>query len=185
MIIAMMIFAAAQAALVSAKPPSNCKFDEAAKQSNAKLSFDEFDQSFSAPTGWRTLETAGCHNEAVDALSDYMVRGPLATPSHQRILLFHIGQLFALNGQEARAAQFIAATRDPEIDLRGNSLNWNDYVIGTWAFLTKDRELLIRSRQAVVAAGGKNNLTNAGFLGGLERCFDRPYRMAYNPNCGK
>ena len=100
-------------------------------------------------------------------------------------MLFHLGQSLAISGEERRAADFIAFSREPK-GLRPpeNTLNWNDYVTGTWAFLVKDKSLLMRSRDAVLAAPGNGNNINGNVLAGLARCFDKPYSVAYNPATG-
>lgn len=163
-----------------------CSLTQADKDANISLSFEGFDQQGILPSTWRTLDKAGCREQAIDALKDYSIRGPVLEPYHQRILLFHLGQLLAAHGQEAKAAEFIAFSREP----RGsrpptNTLNWNDYVIGTWAFLTKNRQMLAASVKSVLATPGRGNQVNGAFLQGLERCFDKPYSVAYNPRCGE
>ena len=162
-----------------------CLLDGSGKQADAKLSFEDFDQVGTLPLTWRKLAEAGCYKEAIAAISDYLINGPVLNPKQQRVLLFHLGQMLAFNGEERRAADFVAASREPLGERsEADKLNWNDYVAGTWAFLMKDRKFLIRSRDAVLA-GGTRNAKNAAFLSGLERCFDKPYSVAYNQNCGK
>ena len=150
---------------------------------NAALSFDSFDQTGTLASTARKLGERGCWKEAAAATADYLIRGPVPTPGHQRILLFHLGQQLALAGEEPEAAAFIAATRDPD-DKRPRELDWNDYVIGTWAFLTKERTLLRKSRDAVLAGPSEGDRINGGILAALERCFGQPYKVAYNMKCG-
>jgi hypothetical protein len=182
MISLLLIFASP--ALVPATKPK-CLLDEAGKQANSALSFEDFDQLGTLPSTWRKLAEAGCQNEAVEAVSDYLIKGPVANPKQKRILLFHLGQTLALKGEERRAADFIAASREAMGERNAtDNLNWNDYVSGTWAFLMKDRQFLVKSRDAVLASGARN-AKNAALLSGLERCFDKPYSVAYDQNCGK
>lgn len=174
---------AAAPAAAPASPPAACRLDEAGKRANAGLSFDDFDQRGTLPSASRQLFNAGCFREAAEATTDYLIRGPVPTPGQQRVLLFHLGQFLAHAGEERRAADFIAATRRPDDPDDPNPLRWNDYVLGTWAFLVKDRATLIAARDRVLAGEGEGNAMNGGFLAGLERCFDRPYRVATSAEC--
>lgn len=184
-ICAMFLATSIPSAIAAPKKPV-CSLSQADKDANAKLSFAEFDQQGRLPSTWRALDTAGCPQQAIDALKDYAIRGPALEPYHQRIMLFHLGQSLASLGQEAKAAEFIAFSREPKGSRPpSNTLNWNDYVIGTWAFLTKNRATLLASIKAVLATPGKGNEKNGAFLAGLERCFEKPYAIAYDPNCGK
>lgn len=175
----------AAAALQPATSPASCTLDEEAKRANAALSFDEFDQRGTLPSSGRKLGEAGCWRQAAEAWADYLIRGPAPTPGQQRTMLFHLGQALAMAGEERRAADFVAATRMPADAVAQTELNWNDYVRGTWAFLVKDRPMLIAARDAVLAGAGRGNANNGALLAGMERCFDRPYVIAYSTNCGR
>ena len=164
-------------------PQRNCALTHSDYLANSALSFDDFDQAGTLPSTARKLGNRGCWKEAAAATADYLMRGPVPTPSHQRVLLFHLGQQLALAGDESQGAVFIAATRSPPSEVTSD-LDWNDYVLGTWAFLTKDRYLLRKSRDAVLAAGADGDRINGGILAALERCFDRPYAVAYDLHCG-
>jgi hypothetical protein len=164
----------------------SCSLTNADREANARLSFEEFDQQGKLPSTWRALGNAGCRTQAIDALKDYVIHGPVQEPYHQRILLFHLGQTLASYGQESQGAEFIAFSREPKGSRpKKSTLNWNDYVVGTWAFLTKDWNLLVKSRRAVFASSGQGNQINGAILEGLERCFDKPYSVAYDPDCGR
>lgn len=158
-----------------------CVLDEAAKQANAALSFDDFDQRGTLPSTARALGEAGCWREAADATSDYLIRGPVAAPFQQRIMLFHLGQQLAYAGDERLAARFVAAARAPIDPSAPARLNWNDFVRGTWAFLVKDRTMLIAARDALLAGTGEGDAMNGAMLAAMERCFDRSYLDASNP----
>ena len=163
-----------------------CTLSEADRRANARLSFEEFDQTGSTPTSARRLGERGCWKEAAEATADYLIRGPAAPPEQLRVLLFHLGQFYAMAGEEARAADFVAASRRADAtDPASDALRWNDYVQGTWAFLRKDREMLIAARDSILSAPGTRNRTNGALLAALERCFDRPYAVAYDMNCGR
>ena len=171
---------------VQAEPPS-CRLDEADKRANAALSFQDFDQAGTLPSTARKLGERQCWREAAEATSDYLIRGPVQAPGEQRILLFHLGQFYAMLGEERRAADYVAATRRPpdQAPPAPDALRWNDYVQGTWAFLTKDRAMLVAARDAVLAGAGEGNRINGSLLAAMERCFDRPYAVAYDMNCGQ
>ena len=174
-----------QLATQPSPPPVKCFLDSEAKRANAQLSFENFDQIGTLPSSWRRLAEAECNAEAADAILDYLINGPILTPSQHRVVLFHMGQTLALMGEERRAADFVVASKTTATtQVTKETLNWNDYVIGTWAFLTKDRALLIKSRDVVLASGPRNT-KNASLLEALERCFEKPYRIAYNVSCDK
>lgn len=175
------------AAAIQAPEPQSCVLDEAGKRANATLSFNDFDQAGTLPSTARKLGERGCWTEAAEATADYLIRGPVPNPGEQRILLFHLGQALALAGEERRAAAFIGATRRPPDPAppAPDALRWNDYVQGTWAFLAKDRVMLVAARDAVLAGAGDGNRINGSLLAAMERCFDRPYVVAYDMNCGR
>ena len=165
-----------------------CEFTQADKDMNALLSFEDFDQNFEKQKNWRGLSNAGCMQQALEASQDYAVRGPVLEPYHQRIMLFHYGQTLAIMGREAEAAPFISFSREPKGSRPPeNKLNWNDYVTGTWAFLSHDRALLITMRDNVLQSPGQGNQINGNVLAKLEKCFGQPYTIAYSTssNCQK
>jgi hypothetical protein len=182
-VIGLMLMAAA--ATASPKPAAACTLTMQAKVANAKLSFDDFDQKGSTPTTARSLGQRGCWKAAAEATADYLIRGPIASPGEQVVLLFHVGQQLALGGEERRGADFVAAARRPvDPAASADRLRWNDYVVGTWAFLTKDRAMLTAARDAVLAGKNPGDQINGRILAALERCFNKPYIVAYDPKCG-
>lgn len=173
------------AASAAAAPPANCALTEADKIANAKLTFDQFDQQGVTAATARKLGERGCWLASYEATADYLIRGPVPTPNEQRVMLWHMGQSLALAGEEKRAAEIMAATRRPDpAPSESGPLNWNDYVVGTWAFLVKDRSLLQKMRDSVLASPGKFNVINGKLLAGMERCFEKSYAIAYDPRCG-
>lgn len=185
--ILLLLFAQSQAPRKApAARPVPCVLTDTDKRANAALSFGAFDQQGTLPSSARALSGRGCWREAANATADYLIRGPVAAPREQRVLLFHLGQYSAMGGDEKRAATVIAATRELPSDRDPDDpLRWNDYVKGTWAFLVKDRSALIASRDAVLAGSGHGNAANGALLAGLERCLSRPYAIAYDRNCGR
>ena len=70
------------------------------------------------------------------------------------------------------------------LPLRPN-FDWDTYVVGTYAFLTKDRPLLDAMTARLVAKDDFGSQMNAKVLQRFQRCFDQPYRIAYgiDPRC--
>ncbi len=163
-----------------------CDLSQKDKDANAQLSFEDFDQNGEVPKNWRSLGNAGCMQQALEAAQDYASRGPVLEPYHQRIMLFHYGQTLAAMGREDEASAFISFSREPKGSRPSeDTLNWNDYVTGTWAFLTHNKPLLTAMRISVLKSPGLGNETNGNILAGLEACFGKPYSEAYssNSNC--
>ena len=157
---------------------AKCKLTPEDKAANAKLSFDEFDQMGVTASTWRALEEAGCHKLAVEAAEDYLVNGPVLTPSAKSDVLFHIAQSLAFDGDNPGAALMVTAAIPPGRDNHGD-LDWTTYLIGTWAFLAKDRARLDAAATKVAAEPGNGNRIDGDVLKGLAACFDKPYAKAY------
>jgi hypothetical protein len=157
---------------------ADCHLTAADKAANAKLNFDAFDQKGVTSVTWRKLEERGCHAQAVAAAEDYLVEGPVLAADEKQDVLFHIGQSFAFWGREVESAHFVAAAIPPD---RGNhgELDWTTYLVGTWAFLVKDKPLLDVSAAKLSAEKGDGNVTDSAALRGLAKCFRQPYRTAY------
>ena len=156
----------------------SCELTEADRAANANLSFDDFDQRGTTPTTSRKLGERECYAEAARASEHYLLFGPLLDQHQRTVVTWHMGQYLALNGDEETAARILAATRRQPVNA-DDTLDWNTYVIGTWAFLTKDRNLLRTASQKLSSAPGVGNTMNARVLQGLEACFEKPYRDAY------
>lgn len=170
-------------ALAPAKP-AQCTLTREDTAANAKLSWDDFDQKGTLPSTGRKLMERGCFKAAVEAWADYMIKGPVAAPDEQRVMLWHLGQSLAWAGEEKSAARVMAATRRPDAPPpQSGPLKWNEYVLGTWAFLTKDRPLLERMRDSVLAGAGPGNRMNGNILVSMTRCFDRPYAKIFEAPC--
>ena len=164
--------------------PNSCSLTAEDKAANAKLSWDDFDQKGTLPSTGRKLMERGCFETAADAWADYMINGPVAAPPEQRVMLWHLGQSLASAGDEKSAARVMAATRRADAPPpQSGPLKWNEYVLGTWAFLTKDRALLERMRDSVLAGPGPGNRMNGNVLAAMTRCFDRPYAQVFEAPC--
>ncbi len=112
----------------------------------------------------------------------YMLDGPFADPHLRAVMAFHLGQTLAQVGRTAEAAVAIAGARHaaaPDED----GFDWNTYVEGTWAYLTRDKARLDAALERLSREPGDRNRINAGALSGLVNCFDRPYAEAYERVC--
>jgi hypothetical protein len=156
-----------------------CRLTPDDKAANAKLSFDDFDQKGVTPSTWRKLEEAGCHLLAAEAADDYLAKGPVQTANHKSDTLFHEAQSLAFAGDDVNAARLVAAAIPPGRDTHGD-LDWTSYLVGTWAFLVKDKPALDAAAAKMATEPGDPNRLDGGILLGLSRCFDKPYPAAYD-----
>jgi hypothetical protein len=150
------------------------------------LNFSEFDQNLEG--GWRRVSAMpNCTLAAADLIQEYRNQ----TVGHRTTLNFHEGQLRARAGKTERSITLSQNSRkDPEKD----RLGWNYYVEATIAFLKKDRNALLQSRDALAALekpegfrpvdrhGNEIEVSWPLNLHIVERfvtCFDMPYSVAY------
>jgi len=157
--------------------PVRCHLSEADLAANARLTFQQFDQDGTTPATARKLGERNCFGEAVRATEHYLIHGPVLDPNQRIVVTWHLGQFLVLAGNEHEAARIIVTARRPA-DPERPAFDWNSYVIGTWAFLVRDRPLLEMSARTLRATGAPNAL-NADKLERLLRCFDQSYREAY------
>jgi len=161
-----------------------CQITPEQKAANAKLSFDDFDQKGVTPVTSRKLAEAGCWAESAEATQHYLLYGPQVSEGQQRVLRFHLAQQTANAGREREAALVMAGARNPAESLATpETVRWNDFVRGHWAFFTKDKAMLQASLAAVEAGTGFGNRLNTALLQGLLKCFDRSYRDAVEAPC--
>jgi hypothetical protein len=170
-------------------PPSaqgieaNCSLSPADKEANRVLSFAEFDQQGATPVTARQLGNRNCNAEAASATEDYLLFGPTVTEYERNVLTWHMAQFLGLDGREAEAARLIASSRRGPSE-EPDGFDWNTYVIGTWAFLVKDRPALDQASATLAAAPGVRNSMNGRVLRRLQKCFTLSYREAYqSPDC--
>ncbi|UKK85030.1 hypothetical protein L7H23_02675 [Sphingopyxis sp. BSN-002] len=156
--------------------PDQCRLTRDDLIANRSLSWSEFDQRQNSRTSWSALGSAGCHDAAAIAYADYLAFGPpIAGERYQTTARFHLGRSLAYAGRTEEAARIIAtARRETEV----GGLHWNDYVQGTVAFLTRDRETLAARQASLATQSGFADRMNAGVLAGLLHCWDRPYLEA-------
>jgi len=140
------------------------------------LASDAFDQD--DHQGWRPLEDAGCEAEAATLIAAYAAQQAHPHP----VLAWHRAQMLARSGQTAEA---IAATRQtlrPPHSDDDSGFDWNDYATATIAFLQGDKPALQASRALLAGATANSefNLPNLKAVDRLERCFGKPYKVAYD-----
>lgn len=170
-------------ASTSVPSPSSCVITAADKAANAALSFDDFDQKGTLPSTFRALSERDCAREAAEAAEDYLLNGPARTDSQQRVLIWHMAQGLALVGEERQAAQLMVGTRVP----KGNNenLDWNSYLQASWAFLVKNRPAFDAAAAQLASSPRAPDSNNSRFVAALGRCWAKPYRIAYDPGCGR
>lgn len=156
-----------------------CHLTPEEKVANAKLSFDDFDQKGTTPSTWRALMKANCPGRAAEAADDYLVNGPALTPDQKSDVLFHEAQSLAIMGDNAQASRLVSAAIPPDRSMHGD-LDWTTYLVGTWAFLVKDRATLDAASSKMAAEPGDANRLDGAVLRGLQACFDKDYDTAYN-----
>lgn len=140
-------------------------------ETDLELSYEAFDQT--PRQGFRSLAGAGCPAEAADLIEAYIE----ATGARQGSLMWHIAQLRASAGDYPAALD--AARRSLRDEDTGDFL-WNDYVLGTIAFLERDREALVAHRDALAAKADahRGNAINLRMLNALVRHFQADYAYA-------
>ncbi len=163
------------------------------------LNFRSFDQDLGdGGGGWRKLiENPGCERVAANLTRDYR----LENKSAQSVLIWHEGQMRAMAGQYPQALRLFEMSRRTE-----DETGWNACVDATIAFLKKDRQGLMAARDQLATlehppeflpltngyfelpnVGGKPILVrwppNIDVVDGLIKCFGKPYRVAYMPDC--
>lgn len=176
------MFIAVLTALVLAQTPPDaapsCALTPEHLVANRTLSFESFDQAGTTPWTARKLGERQCYSEAARASEDYLLHGPELTERQRQVVSWHLGQYLASAGEEPAAARVIATTRRNE-EMTPDNFDWNTYLAGTHAFLTKDRPALDAAVTALTAQEGMRNQINARALRRLQACFDRPYVEAY------
>jgi hypothetical protein len=177
-ILAFTILSLSQSFAANAETTEPCGLTEADLAANAKLSFDDFDQRGTTPATARKLGERECFAEAARASEHYLLFGPDLDESRRGIVAWHMGQYLANAGDEKTAAKVIAGTRRTVNPNPADQFDWNTYVVGTWAFLTRDRALLESSTAKLSAAPGERNAINAKVLRALNNCFNKTYREA-------
>lgn len=162
----------------AAGPALTCEVTDEQRAANRTLSFMDFDQRGVTPQTARKLGERKCYAEAAAASEDYLLFGPDLTRREADVVSWHLAQYLASAGRETEAARVMATTRrEPEETPDG--FDWNTYLLGSYAFLVKDRAMLDQAVTRLNAQGGQRNLMNGRVLRRLQKCFDRSYEDAY------
>ena len=165
-------------------PPTRCRLTASDRVANRSLDFQSFDQDGKLPSTARALARRGCYAEAAQANIDYLLHGHSLTDYERNVVRFHTGQYLATSGQEREAALLIAGTRRGT-DPQRPQFDWDSYVVGTYAFLSKDRALVDDMAKRLSGGDDFGNRMNGKVLRRFQRCFRQPYRVAYgtDPRC--
>lgn len=179
------------ALLAQAAPQAyRCHVDEAKP---AALTVKDFDQDMKG--GSRELEAKGCQSVAADMIKAFRARNTEMPDSERTKLKWHEGQLRAII-DEYRSAIPLLMAGVPEND----TIDFADYAFGTVSFLLRDRSGLLAARARLAGAKKPDSFptsytvrsgtvtetipiawpVNIEILDGLIKCFDQPYRQAYN-----
>lgn len=169
----------------------DCVYD---KEAMLVLPPEAFDQDLEG--GWRNLSyKPGCKEAAADLLAAYRTAhwGSL-TPAQLHVNYWHEGQLRASLDQRLRAKRLLLAGVNPAITSDG----FQDYALGTVAFLDNDRDALQTARDRLAATPEPENWAesaarfkarfgaemkwpiNLNVLDSMLACFGRSYDEAYS-----
>jgi len=170
--------------------PPQCINDHAVLVTLASEAFDQDPQG-----GWRVIAAKqGCTEAAADLISDYRKeRWHDLKPAQVNNLYWHEGQLRAYLGQTQRAVGLMMAGVDPSAE----DFSFQEYALGTIAFLNRDKVGLESARTRLAALPEPPEFTaqtaelkqkygvtihwpkNLDVLDRLLACFDRGYQEAY------
>lgn len=138
------------------------------QKTDMSLDFLAFDQS---PKGFRALsEGADCYKQAGDLIEEYMKGHGDLLP-----LRWHLAQMRALAGDYRSAIESARRAMQPA---GGPPGHWNDYVLGTIAFLERNKEELVLRRNKVSEGATQADSANAKVLDRLTRNFEATYKDA-------
>ena len=136
------------------------------------LAYEAFDQTDGQ--GFRPLASAGCFKEGADLIEAYISK----TQATQRSLRWHIAQLRGQAGDYPAAIKAAKSVLSESEDFSQNPMRWNDYVLGTIAFLEKDKEKLILHRNKLVEGiEAYPNQVNLKALDALINNFNESYAV--------
>ena len=168
--------------LPSQVAPEACYTSPQQQAEALALDFRAFDQTGEHPASARNLAMKGCYAEAAYITERYLAERTGLVRRELDVLIWHLGQHKArLGSYEVASLLFLSTLRAPEDSIEADSFDWNTYVLGSWAFLKKEPQILDRSIDTLRKKGGQRNLINARALIGLRNCFDKPYLEAIGP----
>jgi len=149
---------------------SACAISESRRSAMMSAPYDAFDQSMEGDTNWRSVMDAGCYETAAQLVEDYMAKNrEKLSDEARRTMHFHVGQILALAGEDARAVPSFE-------NARGGTAEWNAYADAMLAFARHDRPAFDGARKTYdAAAPGSPRRT---VLASLAACFGKPYAEA-------
>ncbi|MEM6509383.1 MAG: hypothetical protein AAF644_07820 [Pseudomonadota bacterium] len=137
------------------------------------LTYQQFDQTYDA--GFRLLEKSGCHAEAAILIKRFISHNN----SKESSLTWHLAQMEGLAGNYQQSVFHAKKVLDPDEELSGSKMYWNDFVLGNIAFWNKDKAKL-KQHIAIIEKGQsfKPNQINLNYLNQLLKHFDLSYKQA-------
>ncbi len=148
-------------------------------QALMKLDYVAFDQTL-PNGGWRAIVDKV---EAGKVLDAYHVHNlDTLAPWQARVIYWHAGQVYAMADLNDLGIARFEKSYNPA-EKSDEKSKWNAYVRGTIAFLKHDRSILQAARDEMYSADPSDENINRKVLDSLLRCFNKPYRDAYDPDC--
>lgn len=168
-----------KSAAVAQRYAQACVVNEAERAQLMTLDYKNFDQNL-PEGGWRKF--GHCQQIAASLLDEYLNRnGNQMTEWQANTVRWHAGQMHAMIDDYPTALQRFERTflseKTPEL------IGWNHYVRATIAFLKKDRPALIEARDGLANRPDQIARMNLRIVESFVRCFERPYKEAYNSVC--
>jgi hypothetical protein len=159
--------------------PQDCCVPAEEKARLLQLSFNDFDQDLTH--SWRLWSAQGCYDAAIDLLESYLGKNVSTLEYYQKnILTWHAGQLYGFKNDSVNARTRFVASLDPK-EAVDSMILWNDYVIGSVAFLDHDLEILKAHRNKIAAGPTLNGKKpNLNIMDSFIARFDQPYGVAYS-----
>ena len=140
---------------------------------NLQESFQQFDQS--SESGWRVLELQSKYSEGISLIQDYREANSAKLLNWQKAsLAFHLGDLYALAGDNERA---IAAYQQA---FAFNAAANGAYIQAFIAFLSQDRTALLKARETLATTNpGPWQKGDVAVVDELIKYFGQPYEAAF------
>jgi hypothetical protein len=158
--------------------PQDCCISLPEKARLISLKFDDFDQDLTH--SWRLWADQGCYDVAIDLIESYKTTNfTHLDDSQKRLLTWHAGQLYGDKNESKNARAHFVASLNPDEPVDSQVL-WNDYVIGSVAFLDHDLEILKAHRNKIAKGPTFNGKKpNLHVMDDFITYFDKPYGVAY------
>ena len=164
---------------VARATPEDCCIPSQEKTRLLQLAFNDFDQDLTH--SWRLWANSGCYDVSIDLIESYeKLHDSILNYSQKNVLVWHTGQLYGAKNDSVNARAHFVASLNPNEPVDSPVL-WNDYVIGSIAFLDHDLEIIKAHRNKIANGpifGGKR--PNLNVMDNFITYFDQPYSVAYN-----